>query len=109
MGQVISATPRPVYPDDEWAETYANRVPRISKDQVLIEYTAHPDASFHLWDGLVVPLADVEAGWYFRREGPGLLIGMGMQESDEEDPQVNWSFLDTVVEHNFDLFARHEV
>jgi sarcosine oxidase subunit beta len=43
---------------------------------------------------------DVEAGWYFRREGPGLLIGMGKQESDEEDPQVNWSFLDTVVEHS---------
>jgi sarcosine oxidase subunit beta len=39
-------------------------------------------------------------GWYFRREGPGLLIGMGKQESDEEDPQVDWSFLDQVVEHS---------
>jgi sarcosine oxidase subunit beta len=43
---------------------------------------------------------DVSAGWYMRREGPGLLIGMGAVESDEEDPQVDWSFLDQVVEHS---------
>jgi sarcosine oxidase subunit beta len=36
--------------------------------------------------------------WYIRREGPGLLLGMGAAESDEEDPQVDWSFLDFVVE-----------
>jgi sarcosine oxidase subunit beta len=40
---------------------------------------------------------DVE--WYIRREGPGVLIGMGSVESDEEDPQVDWSFLDVVGEH----------
>ncbi len=43
---------------------------------------------------------ELEAGWYIRREGPGLLVGMGKQESDEEDPQVDWSFLDEVVEHS---------
>jgi sarcosine oxidase subunit beta len=43
---------------------------------------------------------EVPLGWYFRREGPGLLIGMGKEESDEEDPQVDWSFLDAVVEHS---------
>jgi sarcosine oxidase subunit beta len=43
---------------------------------------------------------DLEAGWYIRREGPGVLIGMGLHESDEEDPQVDWSFLDDVVEHS---------
>ena len=37
--------------------------------------------------------------WYIRREGPGILIGMGAVESDEEDPQVNWSFLDILGEH----------
>lgn len=42
---------------------------------------------------------DAEVAWYMRREGPGLLIGMGAVESDEEDPQVDWSFLDVVVEH----------
>jgi sarcosine oxidase subunit beta len=43
---------------------------------------------------------DLKAGWYMRREGPGLLIGMGAVESDEEDPQVDRSFLDQVVEHS---------
>ena len=42
---------------------------------------------------------DAEAAWYMRREGPGLILGMGSVESDEEDPQVDWSFLDTVVDH----------
>lgn len=37
--------------------------------------------------------------WYIRREGPGVLIGMGSVESDEQDPQVDWSFLDEVGEH----------
>jgi glycine/D-amino acid oxidase-like deaminating enzyme len=35
-----------------------------------------------------------------RREGPGLLIGMGAVESDEEDPKVDWSFLNVVVDHS---------
>jgi len=43
---------------------------------------------------------ELEVGWYFRREGPGLLIGMGKTLSDEQDPQVDWSFLDRVVEHS---------
>ena len=43
---------------------------------------------------------EVELPWYLRREGPGLLIGMGNVASDEEDPQVDWSFLDEVIEHS---------
>lgn len=43
---------------------------------------------------------DADAAWYMRREGPGLLIGMGASESDEEDPQLDWSFLDQVVEYS---------
>jgi sarcosine oxidase subunit beta len=43
---------------------------------------------------------DAEVAWYMRREGPGLIIGMGAVESDEEDPQVDWSFLDIVIEHS---------
>jgi sarcosine oxidase subunit beta len=42
---------------------------------------------------------DMEAGWYIRREGPGLLIGMGEEPSQEEDPQVDWAFLDVVSNH----------
>ena len=62
MGQVISASPRPVYPNATWSETYNNRVPEISETEVLVEYTAHPDASFHLSDGRVIPVADVVSG-----------------------------------------------
>ncbi len=43
---------------------------------------------------------EVELPWYMRREGPGLLIGMGAVESDDQDPQVDWSFLDAVIEHS---------
>jgi len=42
---------------------------------------------------------EYKVGWYIRREGPGVLIGMGAVQSDEEDPQVDWSFLDVVSEH----------
>ncbi|MGD2206544.1 MAG: FAD-binding oxidoreductase [Anaerolineae bacterium] len=46
---------------------------------------------------------EVELPWYMRREGPGLLIGMGsteVAEGQEEDPQVDRSFLSEVIEHS---------
>lgn len=52
------------------------------------------------YDRLIPFTYDMEVGWYIRREGPGLLIGMGATESDEEDPQVDWPFLDQVIEHS---------
>ena len=60
MGAVISARARPIYPNDTWAKTYNNRVPEISERETLIEYTAHPDAAFHLWNGRTVPVAKVQ-------------------------------------------------
>ena len=57
MGQVISARPRPLYPNETWAHTYNNCVPAISDREILVEYTAHPDARFHLWNGKTVPVA----------------------------------------------------
>jgi len=48
MGQIISAQPQPIYPQAEWAKTYNNKVPKISERNVLVEYTAHADACFHL-------------------------------------------------------------
>ncbi len=62
MGQVISAQPRLLYPDREWADTYNNKLPVVSKDEVIIEYTAHPDARFHLTGGKVIPVSEVVAG-----------------------------------------------
>jgi hypothetical protein len=48
MGTVISAQPRPVYPKKGWADTYNNQMPKVSERDVIVEYTAHPDARFHL-------------------------------------------------------------
>jgi hypothetical protein len=59
LGQVISATPRPVYPSVDWESTYNNQVPAISDTEVLVEYTAHPQACFHLAGGQLVPLSDL--------------------------------------------------
>lgn len=61
MGQVISATPRLIYPNDIFAETHDNQIPEISENGVLIEYTAHSDACFHLSNGQVIPVLQVES------------------------------------------------
>ena len=60
LGQVISAAPRLVYPDATWATTYNNQIPEQSTREVVVEYTAHADACFHLGNGRVVPVAEVE-------------------------------------------------
>jgi hypothetical protein len=60
MGQVISAAPRPIYGDDAWGRTYNNRPPEISDREVLVEYTCHGDARFHLPGGRTVPAARLE-------------------------------------------------
>ena len=62
MGQVISAYSRRVYPDQQWEKTYDNRLPEVSTQEVLVEYTAHPDARFHLTGGKKVPVSRVESG-----------------------------------------------
>ena len=58
MGQVISASPRLLYPQENWENSYNNRIPEVSADEVLIEYTAHPEARFHLEENQVIPVAD---------------------------------------------------
>ena len=60
LGQVISASPRLVYPNDSWTESYNNQIPKTSENEVLIEYTAHPDACFHLSNDQIIPVSQVE-------------------------------------------------
>lgn len=48
LGQVISARRRPLYPDERWEDSFNNELPGVSPDEVLVEYTAHPEAVFHL-------------------------------------------------------------
>jgi hypothetical protein len=74
MGQVISVTPRLCYPNATWGETYNNQLPVPSLRELIVEYTAHPDACFHLAlapesalvpgedpeEALVIPVAAVQ-------------------------------------------------
>jgi len=62
LGQVILATPRPIYPNDAWPDTYNNQVPELSTAEVLVEYTAHPQACFHLGSQLIPVSAVEQAG-----------------------------------------------
>ncbi|NLF38654.1 CehA/McbA family metallohydrolase [bacterium] len=60
LGQVISATPRRIYPVRTWRGSPHNHLPGVSTQEVLVEYTAHPDARFHLWNGKTIAVASLE-------------------------------------------------
>lgn len=66
MGQIIAAQPCPLYPNDSWIKTFNNQLPELSRREVLIEYTAHPDARFQVEGARPVPVSQLEAG----RSGP---------------------------------------
>lgn len=51
LGQVISAAPRLLYPEDTWFEGYNNQVPDLSATEVLFEYASHPEANLHHGEG----------------------------------------------------------
>jgi hypothetical protein len=61
MGQVISVEPRLLYPNSDWESTYNNKMPEKPGRELLVEYAAHPDARFHLWDETIIPVAALEA------------------------------------------------
>ena len=58
LGQVISALPRPLYPDHEWEGSDNNQLPEVSRYEMLIEFTAHAEARFHLPGGRTLAVAD---------------------------------------------------
>lgn len=60
LGQVISAQKRVLYPNKGWAQTHNNEPPQLSPDEVVIEYTAHQDAMFHLADGTTLSVLKLE-------------------------------------------------
>jgi len=57
MGQIISVGSRPLYPNSKWSRTHNNQIPEISESEILVEYTAHPDACFHLPGKKTIPVA----------------------------------------------------
>ena len=62
MGQIISAEFQKNYPNKQWEDSDNNQLPEVSETAVLLEYTAQPDASFHLKNGTVVPLTSLAGG-----------------------------------------------
>jgi hypothetical protein len=60
MGQVISARPRLIYDNDAWTEYGADVIPKVSARDLVIEYTSHPDAQFHLADGWRIDVSELE-------------------------------------------------
>jgi sarcosine oxidase subunit beta len=93
------ATPRVVNAAGPWAwnvGSWANLHLPIRNLKRHIFFVTEPRAFY----SRPVPFVhDVEAGWYFRRERPGLIMGMGETPSEEKDPQVEWSYLEEVVDH----------
>ena len=69
LGQIISLTRRPQYPM-EWESSYNNQLPGISQRELLVEYTSHEDACFHLAGGKTIPVSSVEAGKAPKRGAP---------------------------------------
>jgi len=59
LGQVISAVPGLIYPDQDWPQSYNNKIPENSGNEIIIEYTAHPEAMFHLFDQEPIPISSL--------------------------------------------------
>lgn len=59
LGQVLSVTPRPVYPDKDWSQTYNNKVPEKSVNELIVEYAAHPDAKLYFDGHEPIPLRGI--------------------------------------------------
>lgn len=62
MGQIISVEKIKLYPNDRWTETYNNRIPELSERELIIEFTAHPDARFTLFGKTPIPVILLEKG-----------------------------------------------
>jgi hypothetical protein len=67
LGQIISVQPRPVYRNDTWSGSSLDEAPEISAREVLVEYSAHPDAHFHFPDGQAVWVRELEENDIGRR------------------------------------------
>lgn len=90
MGQIISASPRLVYPNDNWAETVHNQVPLLSRDQLILEFTAHPEASFHLPGKIKVPVSALKqpAGKAVLEFVPPALQRVSLRTLDKKNGQT---------------------
>ncbi|ESY85863.1 hypothetical protein X741_33310 [Mesorhizobium sp. LNHC229A00] len=62
LGQLITASPGLDYPTVDWEKTRQNLEPGTTLNEVLVEYTAHEDAEFHLVDGTRIAVRELDPG-----------------------------------------------
>ncbi|MEI9418895.1 CehA/McbA family metallohydrolase [Mesorhizobium sp. Cs1321R2N1] len=60
LGQVITATPRLIYPTQHWEKTRQNLQPEASPTDIVVEYSAHADACFHLFGDRTISVTDLD-------------------------------------------------
>ena len=60
LGQVISALPRLLYPNGNWSNTFNNKVPDKSEKELVVEYSAHPDAHVYLPDNHSIAVSELK-------------------------------------------------
>ena len=60
MGQIISLQPRKIYPIDDWHKSQCHSTPKISNSEVIVEYSSHPDAYFHIPNGQCLSVKTLE-------------------------------------------------
>ncbi|TIT34478.1 MAG: hypothetical protein E5W78_10600, partial [Mesorhizobium sp.] len=59
LGQLISMSPRLVYPVEDWEKTRQNLEPDTTFSEVVVEYASHEDAAFHIGDGTRILVRDL--------------------------------------------------
>ena len=62
LGAVISAVPRKIYPNQDWEESRQNLKPTVAGNELLVEFSAHPEAQFHFAWGQTTPVVSLESG-----------------------------------------------
>jgi len=59
LGQVIEIVPRRKYDNSKWKTWANNQLPDVKWNEVIVEYTCHAEACFHLPGGERIPVASV--------------------------------------------------
>lgn len=62
LGQVISCSPLLEYPVGQWESSRQNLQPERKSGEIIVEYSAHPDAHFHLFNNSSVSVRELEEG-----------------------------------------------
>jgi hypothetical protein len=60
LGQVLSTVPRLTYPDQDWPQSYNNKIPGTLGNEIIIEYTAHPEAMLYLFNQEPIPISNLK-------------------------------------------------